>query len=245
MKTAPWLLAPLGGIDVGQAVVLDPEEARHVSGALRLRPGDEIVLADGAGRVAEGRILVIERSRVEAEIISMHRQPAPRSPGVTVAVAMIAGRNMDWAVQKAVEIGVQRFVPLETERAQIRRATAEVRIDHWRKISLQALKQCRRAWAMEIGDATALHDFVERSQRVGIVSDHEGSVIDDLPEDVTNLLAVGPEGGFSPTEREIFDRFGWARMRLGPYVLRAETAAVVGGAMLVARSEQLKVKSEE
>jgi 16S rRNA (uracil1498-N3)-methyltransferase len=245
MKTAPWLLAPLEGIEVGQAVVLDPEEARHLSGALRRRIGDEVVLIDGNGRVVEGRILAIGRSRVEAKVISFHRQPSPRLPGVTVGMAIISSRNMDWAVQKAVEIGVQRFIPVETERAQIRGASAETRIDHWRKISLQALKQCRRVWGMEVGDVVALPDLVENTESAGVVADCNGSAIDQLPEGVGSLLLVGPEGGFAPSERELLECCGWPRLRLGPHVLRAETAAVVGGAMLVARSENSRVESSE
>jgi 16S rRNA (uracil1498-N3)-methyltransferase len=243
MKMPPWLLAPLEAIEVGQVIVLDPEEARHLSGALRRRIGDEVVLTDGNGRVADGRIASAGRSRLEAEIISIHRRPPPGSPGVAVAMAVIGGRSMDWAVQKAVEIGVQRLIPLETERAQIRGTVTEARIEHWRKIALQSLKQCRRAWAMEVGGAMALPDLVGDSRRVGVVADREGSTIDDMPHEVGSLLLVGPEGGFAPSERELLERRGWPRLRLGPHVLRAETAVVVGAAMLVARSEQLRGES--
>jgi 16S rRNA (uracil1498-N3)-methyltransferase len=149
---------------------------------------------------------------------------------------------MDWAVQKAVEIGVRRFLPLETERAQVRGAAVESRIEHWRRISLQALKQCRRAWAMEVGDVVAFSDLVEPSQRVGVVADREGSAIADLPEGVAHLLVVGPEGGFTAAERQLLERCGWPRLCLGPHILRAETAAIVGAAMMVARNEQSRVE---
>jgi len=71
----------------------------------------------------------------------------------------------------------------------------------------------------------------------GVVADVEGSAIGDLPETAGNLLVVGPEGGFTAAENQLFDRCGWPRLRLGPHILRAETAAVVGGAMMVARAE--------
>lgn len=245
VKAPPWLLAASGELVVGQTIVLDPAEARHLSGSLRRRVGDEVILTDGEGWVAEACIVVAAKSRAEVKISSVIREPGPRSPGVTLAMAPIAGRNMDWAVQKAVEVGVDRFVPLETERAQVRGAAVEARVEHWRRISLQALKQCRRAWAMEIIESLALKDFIEHARGVGVVADRDGCAIDELQENAENLLVVGPEGGFTCSENELLEQHGWPRLRLGPHVMRAETAAIVGGAMMVARSETLRVESSE
>jgi len=239
MKTPPWLLVAPGVLEMGRIVVLDPTEAHHLTGALRRRPGDEIVLADGEGWVAEARLLTIGRGRVEAEVLSLHHEPAPGSDGVTVALAVVGSQHMDWAVHKAVEVGVLRFVPLETERAQLRRGDVTDRIDHWRRVSKQALKQCRRPWAMDVTDVVLLNELVESESKdgVGVVADRNGCAIGELPEEAGRLLIVGPEGGFTADEGELFDRRGWPRLRLGPHVLRSETAAVVGGAMMVARDE--------
>lgn len=244
MKTLPWLLAASGDLEAGRTVVLDPTEARHLTGALRRRPGDEIVLADGNGSVAEAKLVAIGKKRVEAEIISVRREPGPQTVGVTVALAMIENRAMDWAVQKAVEVGVGRFIPMETERAQVRGRDLAGRVEHWRRIAMQALKQCRRPWAMAVGDVVPLAQLVERSEEGGVAADREGCSIGDLPEGTGGLLVVGPEGGFTAGEGTLFDRHGWQRLRLGSYILRAETAAVVGGAMMVARSELLRVRSK-
>jgi len=109
---------------------------------------------------------------------------------------------------------------------------------------MQALKQCRRPWAMAVGDVVPLAQLVERSEEGGVAADREGCSIGDLPEGTGGLLVVGPEGGFTAGEGTLFDRHGWQRLRLGSYILRAETAAVVGGAMMVARSELLRVRSK-
>ena len=93
---------------------------------------------------------------------------------------------------------------------------------------MQALKQCRRAWAMEIGDPESFADIVDSQEEAGVVADREGCSIGQLPDHAGSFLLVGPEGGFSVDER--------LRLCLGPHVLRADTAAVVGGAMLVARA---------
>jgi len=237
MKAAPWLLAVCGALEEGRTVALDPSEARHLTGALRRRPGDEIVLADGNGAVAEAKLITIEKGGVEAEILSVRHEPEPKPEGVTLALAMIDNRAMDWAVQKAVEVGVARFVPMEAERAQVRGKDLGSRVEHWRKIAMQALKQCRRPWAMAVTEVVPLAAFVEGSpeQTGGVVADVEGSTLGGLSKTVGNLLVVGPEGGFTTAENQLFDRRGWPRLRLGPHILRAETAAVVGGAMMVAR----------
>jgi 16S rRNA (uracil1498-N3)-methyltransferase len=237
MKTAPWLLVASGALEKGRIVVLDAAEARHVTGALRRRPGDEIVLADGNGSVAEAKLVAIGRGRAEAEVLSVRQEAEPESKGVTVALAMVECRVMDWAVQKAVEVGVRRFVPIETGRAQVRGGDRGGRIEHLRKISMQALKQCRRAWAMDVEDVTSLTLLVESETGIGVSADREGNTISDLPKKAGGLLIVGPEGGFTAEESELFDHLGWPRLRLGPHILRAETAAVVGGAMMVARDE--------
>jgi 16S rRNA (uracil1498-N3)-methyltransferase len=78
----------------------------------------------------------------------------------------------------------------------------------------------------------------EYEREGGVVADLEGSALGELPRAAGNLLVVGPEGGFADAVGELFDRHGWPRLRLGPHILRAETAAVVGGAMMVLRSQQ-------
>lgn len=242
MKAMPWLLAKFGTLETGRRVVLDATEARHLTGALRRRPGDEFVLADGKGSVAEAKLVAVGKGRVEAEILSVRHEPEPKSVGVTLALAMIDNRAMDLAVQKAVEVGVGRLVPMAVERAQVRGRDLEVRLEHWRRIAMQALKQCRRPWAMAVTEVVTLTALVEDgSEQVGgVVADVEGSALGELPETAGNLLVVGPEGGFTAAENQLFDRFGWPRLRLGPHILRAETAAVVGGAMMVARIERKK-----
>jgi 16S rRNA (uracil1498-N3)-methyltransferase len=238
MKSLPWLLATPGDLEMGRTVLLDAAEARHLTGALRRRPGDEIVLVDGNGSVAEAKLVAVSKKRVEAEIESVRIEPKPHSLEVTVALATVENRSMDWAVQKAVEVGVGRFIPVQTERAQIRGKDLASRVEHWRRIAMQALKQCRRPWAMVVDDVVFLAKLVETSEEGGVFADREGCPIGDLPEATGGLLLVGPEGGFTATEHTLFDRHGWQSLRLGPHILRAETAAVVGGAMMVARQER-------
>lgn len=236
MKQPPWLLLPEGGRpEIGGTVTLDAAEARHAAGPLRLRAGDPVVLADGAGMVAGARLREASKIRVEAEVTSLDLAPQPEGPGVTLAVSVVENRAMDWVVQKSVEVGLQTLIPMVGERTQAGPRDVERRLDHWRRIAMQALKQCRRPWAMAISGPLTTARVVEQTPPgCGVVADHGGADASSLPA-AAWVLAVGPEGGFSPAEDRLFLDRGWYRLRLGPHVLRAETAAIVGGAFLVSR----------
>ena len=236
MKQPPWLLLPEGRRpEIGGTVTLDATEARHAAGPLRLRAGDPVVLADGVGVVAGAKLREVSRIRVEAEVTSLDFAPQPEGPGVTLAVSVVENRAMDWIVQKSVEVGLQTLIPMVSERTQAGPRDVERRLDHWRRIAMQALKQCRRPWAMAISGPLTTAGVVEQTPPgCGVVADHGGEDASSLPL-AAWVLAVGPEGGFNPSEDRLFLDRGWHRLRLGPHVLRSETAAIVGGAFLVSR----------
>lgn len=236
MKKPPWLLAPPGAIEEGAVVALDAGEGRHATGPLRLRAGDAVVIADGHGTVAEAVLAIEGRSQVAAVVEGVRRVPSETTGGLTLALAVLDGKAMDWAIQKAVEIGVRDFQPLITDRTQGGRREQRGFSSHMQKIALQALKQCRRPWAMEIMEARTLEQVLERRGRAGgVVADPGGHVIAELPPTAEGYLAVGPEGGFSPAEEELLSDRNWHRLRLGDNTLRAETAAIVGCALMMAR----------
>jgi len=234
MKTPPCVLVAPGSISVGAVVDLDPAEGRHVTGPLRMRNGDEVVVADGRGRTAAARLTITGRAKVSVEMTSVRVEPEPPGDGVTLALAVIEAKAMDWAVQKSVEIGIRCLRPIISERTQAGGRTPAARAAHWQRIALQALKQCRRPWAMEILDAQTLTEFVESQDHGGVVADPDGVTMSRLAVPDKRVLLVGPEGGFSAAEDELFTRNGWSRLRLGDNILRSETAAVVGGAMMLA-----------
>ncbi|MEJ2190011.1 MAG: RsmE family RNA methyltransferase [Acidobacteriota bacterium] len=236
MKASPWLLAEQGSLVAGQIIQLDGNEARHAAGALRLRPGDGVTLIDGSGCMAEAVLRELAKGRASAEVLSVREEAPPEGEGVTLALAVLHGRGMDWAVEKSVEVGVKRFIPVVGERTQAGRKAALDRAPHWGRIALQALKQCKRTWAMEVAEPLTPGEVAEifGAQRGGVVADRHGVSVTELPASARRFLLVGPEGGFAPSEMNLFADLGWPRLRLGPHVLRSETAAVVGAAVLVA-----------
>jgi 16S rRNA (uracil1498-N3)-methyltransferase len=234
--TEAWLLAPQGALREGDTVDLEPEEARHAASALRLRAGDPVVLVDGAGSVARAVLRTVASRSIAVEILAVRSEPTPAGDGVTLALGILHSQAMDWAVQKAVEVGVRTFVPVQTERSQLPGQAVRARHDHWCRLARQALKQCRRAWAMTVAGPIKLEQLLaERGRAGGLVADPEGRAIGPWIDDAPHLLLVGPEGGLAPAELELLANHEWPRVWLGPHVLRADTAAVVGAAMLVAR----------
>ncbi len=237
MKADPWLLVPEGSLREGREIALESEEARHASGALRLREGDRVVLADGAGTVGAAVLTICGRS----DVVAVVDQPLVRVsplPGPTVALGVLHTKAMDWAVQKAVEVGVETFVPLLCGRSQGSRDRAIERLEHWRRVSCQALKQCRRAWMMRIEEPLEIEAVVEGRLAPGVVADPEGSAALSGSRSRWATLLVGPEGGLTVEERKGLFRAGWSTLALGSHVLRAETAVVVGAALLTFRMHE-------
>jgi 16S rRNA (uracil1498-N3)-methyltransferase len=234
------LIAPQGSLDVGVSVELDPAEAAHVTGPLRGRVGDPVVLIDGEGVVADARVTRVHRRTVVAEVSAVKRSPKGSNDGVALALSVIERQPMDWAVQKAVEVGVGRFVPIISARTQRTGAAAEKRCSHWRRLALQALKQCRRPWAMVVEQPLTLEQFLrQRRPSAGLFGDPAGRPLGACLECEPDGLLIGPEGGFTADEMERLRDKGWTGASFGPHVLRAETAAVVGSALLVGRRQGL------
>lgn len=211
---------PLAFVDDLDAPVLSPDDRHHLERVRRLRPGDALSIGDGAGRWRPARFgpdLVVDGDVVTA--------PPPRR-AVTVAFALTKGDKPELVVQKLVEIGVDRIVPFVADRTVVRWDDAKRarQLDRWRTIAREAAAQAHRVrWATVEPVAT----FAAVAALPGATLTHPDG--DPLTAATTTLL-IGPEGGWSPEE----EAAGLPRVRLGPHVLRAETAALVAGALAVA-----------
>ncbi len=228
----PWLLVAPGSLAPGE-VTLDPGEARHLRAVLRRAAGASVVLTDGRGSRARGVVCAVKRNHAVVAVEEVERVPEPEGPGITVALGVLQGQAMDRAVTRAVELGVERFVPVVAARSQGGPGAAARRLAHWGRAARQALKQCHRVWEMELSGPVTLEELLEENAGApGVVADPEGLPLDRLGEGRGRLFLVGPEGGFTREERERIARAGWVPLVLGANVLRAETALVAGVAVL-------------
>jgi len=238
MTADRWVLVEEGSLATGARIVLDRPESRHVAATLRLRPGDHVTLCDGRGGVAEAALVTVDARRCEAEVVAPPEPPGDRPPHVTVGLGVLHSQAMDWAVQKCVETGVAVLIPLLVERSQLGARAAEGRREHWRRVAMQSLKQCRRPWQMEIVEPQPLERLLSDTDgAAGLVADPAGRPLGEHRGPLPEVLVVGPEGGLAPREQQLLAAAGWPSVRLGRWLLRAETAAVVGAAMLLAAHE--------
>lgn len=212
-----------------QTVTLTSDEARHLREVLRLKPGDEVLVFDGAGKEFRAIVSQARREFAELELKDEIHSARPESPlQLTLAVALLKGEKFDLVVQKGTELGVNRFIPLTTRYADIRlrdEADAAKRVTRWQRIALEAAKQCGRAVVPEI-DTPTTFDSIIKENSCFLFSERGGQPLDtDLK--ATSLIAiVGSEGGWSDEELEQARAAKVPIVTLGGRVLRAETAAI-------------------
>ncbi|HVY39019.1 MAG TPA: 16S rRNA (uracil(1498)-N(3))-methyltransferase [Polyangia bacterium] len=215
----------------GSTATLTGAEHHHVSIVLRARPGDALILFDGAGGEVDARILRIGRDQTEVELGARRAGVTATAP-ITLLAAIPRGSRMDVLLQKTVEVGVARIVPLITARSVVRPEAG--RRERWTAIVREAARQCGRAdvpaveGASDLAAALAAPDLAQR--RLALF-EREGApglatVLGALEPAPTALL-VGPEGGWDPAERDAARAAGFIGVGLGARILRVETAAIV------------------
>jgi 16S rRNA (uracil1498-N3)-methyltransferase len=226
-----------GALAQGAEIELPPAASRHVV-VLRLREGDAITLFNGSGGEHEARLLRIVRDRAYARI-GAHRSVERESPlEITLALGISSGDRMDYAVQKATELGVFRIAPLATERSVVRLSAerAERRVAHWRGVAIAACEQCGRNRVPVIEPVRDLDQFIaDTPAGLRLLLSPEGDKgLTDLQRAEDLTLLIGAEGGLSPRERERALKGGFVAVRFGPRILRTETAPVAVVAALQA-----------
>ncbi len=213
----------------GQRVELTQELCYHLGTVLRHKVGDIVMLCNGCGVLYECKITEISKKRGECEIINIETDFGTKSR-VTVAIAPTKNiQRTEWAVEKMVEIGVRRIVPLICDRSQRR----DLRADRLEKIAISAAQQSLKGYLTEICPPTAFSDFIANhpatTERVGYIAhcdQGEKTTIQNTQNRETIIL-IGPEGDFSPQEVERATQNGYKPITLGESRLRTETAAVV------------------
>ncbi len=212
--------------DTGGRVALDERETHHAVGSRRLRVGDTIRLLDGRGVLAEGVIDTVSRRQVVVAIRARQRWD-PVSPQITVACALPKGERRRVLLDMLTQLAVARVVPLVCGRS-IGKPEA-VNVERWRRICLEACKQSQNPFLPEIDDAVTPGQAVERflgQDFDTLFADRSGAELGSRAVGNKVALLVGPEGGFTLDEVEVMTRTGATPVRLGPHVLRIETAAV-------------------
>ncbi|MEE4361212.1 MAG: 16S rRNA (uracil(1498)-N(3))-methyltransferase [Pseudomonadales bacterium] len=219
-------------------VSLEGDAAHHLARVLRRRVGDPVELFDGEGRIATGRVEALDGRRCVVTIETVGDGAGEESPlHVHLGIALLRGERMDIALQKACELGVGRISLLTSERVELKLDARRLdnRLRHYRSVVVHAAQQSGRSRVPELDPPMTLEDFARASDPAALrlVMDPEGDALPRrVPTPTSVVLATGPEGGFAPEDLRVLARGAFQRMRLGPRVLRAETAPLVGLSVL-------------
>lgn len=217
----------------GDAIELGPSESHHLANVLRLGRGDEVEVFDGAGNAARARVERISTERVE--LLRLGDAPSRESPlEIRVALALLKGDKMAYAVQKLTEIGVSVIAPVVSERAEGDAGKGKSSLERWSRIALSAAKQCGRSRVPALEQARPLEEVLDDS--TGPIFMLEPSAELPLPSVSADkgcaTVVIGPEGGWSSDELRLAKRRDLTPFSLGPRVLRSETAAIAAASLL-------------
>lgn len=219
--------------------VLEDDQAHHLVRVMRAKPGDPVVLFDGIGTQYEATILEVSKKRVTLAIESTTRVDDPNQPEIMVACALPKGDRQKFLVEKLVELGANRLIPLKTSRS-VSEATDKA-IERIRKQVIEASKQCRRSWLMQVEPQETMDTLLlkfDSFEGHRVVADPYATSHDLLFQDTACVIAIGPEGGFSDEESQQLVEGGWTKVCFSPNVLRVETAAAA--AVAIARQAKYR-----
>lgn len=219
-------------------VELPKESAHYLGRVLRLAPASPIILFDGSGLEYPGRIEHLGRSEARV-VLEAPLRPAVESPlRIELQQGISRGERMDYTLQKAVELGVAAITPVITRRSvvQLDRARQEKRLQHWRGVIIAACEQSGRTCPPALAGITPLDGCLQPAPGgLRLLLDPEAATTARAlppPENGRVTLLVGPEGGLDGEERALARRAGYVGVRLGPRVLRTETAGLAAIAVL-------------
>jgi 16S rRNA (uracil1498-N3)-methyltransferase len=226
-------------------------QAEHLARVLRAGPGTEADVVAG-GRVFHAEVAAVSLAGDESEVRFNLLSEVQADPAlaVTLVLAIYKFDRMEWAIEKATELGVGEVAPVVARRTEKHLAqAAEKRVERWRRIAYEAAQQARRSDVPLIHDPESLAARTRSgstSTRIVLAEQERTttlrSAVDeaiDIAEEVTPVfeIAVGPEGGWAPEEEALFDANGWRAVSLGPRILRAETAAIAALAVIASSLE--------
>lgn len=218
-------------------IELDATASQHLIKVLRLREGDTVIVFDGLGESYQGELMRITGKVATVRLRERIAQASESPLQLHVGLGISKGERMDYAIQKLVETGVHAIAPLRTEHTVVRldARREQTRLQHWQGIITSACEQCGRSFVPRLHGVSDIYPWIaSTSAECKLVFDATGTIqlrdVQPIPQQVCVL--IGPEGGLSEKEVNDASHHGFHVVRLGPRILRTETAAVAISAAL-------------
>jgi 16S rRNA (uracil1498-N3)-methyltransferase len=224
----------------GKRIAVEGAAANHITRVLRLRAGEPLTLFNGNGAEYAATILELHRDAVVVEVGQEQAVSRESALPLTLAQGISRGERMDWILQKATELGVARIVPIVTDRTEVKldAERAERRVAHWEAVVASACEQCGRTRLPDVSEPMKLGDWaasLDETAGLRLALDPQSDLsARELPACERATLAVGPEGGLSDHDLATLEQAGFRGLRLGPRILRTETAGLAALAMMQA-----------
>lgn len=219
-------------------IELEPGPSQHLARALRMQAGAALVLFDGRGGQFPATISGIDRKRVTVTTAEQDPLEVESPLRIRLGIGMSRGDRMDWVVQKATELGVAEITPLVTGRSELKLKgdRAEKKRSHWQQVAISACEQCGRNRVPGIGAPQSLEHWLNHCDaELRLVLHHRAAPIPSPTAPGSAALLVGPEGGLAEEEIALAEQAGFTSLRLGPRVLRTETAPLAALAIIQSR----------
>ena len=217
---------------IGELVSLNEEASHHLASVLRAKIGDKIKIFNGQGGEFEAVITRIAKRKIETEILQFIPRESESPIDIYLAQGIARGEKMDFIIQKAVELGVKKIIPLITERCNVRLdASREAKkVEHWQSIIVSACEQCgRNQLPIIVAPQYVTHWLKEmKMDYVFVLFPHATAKlkVEKILPGASITLLIGPEGGLSEEEIEMAKKAGYQLLNLGPRILRTETASL-------------------
>ena len=236
-----------GPLAIGARVALPEGAAAHLLRALRLDVGDGCVLFNGDGHDYDARVVAAGKRGGEVEVLAARAVDVESPLRIILLQGVARGEKMDWILQKATELGVAAFVPVNSERSEVRLDAARTakRLAHWQGVVASACGQCGRARLPAVATPAGLRDACASLPADALRLTLDPGAVAGVhalaaPASATVVVAIGPEGGWSPRDREQLVAAGFNGVRLGPRILRTETAGIAAISALQAAFGDLR-----
>ncbi|MCL6414130.1 16S rRNA (uracil(1498)-N(3))-methyltransferase [Aestuariirhabdus sp. Z084] len=217
-------------LSVESELQLNDEAANHVARVLRMKSGDPLVLFNGEGNSYQARVVNVDKRRVRVTIENLLASTADGNLKIMLGQTLSRGDRMDWAIQKATEMGVTDIQPLFSERCEVKlnAERASKRVAHWQQVAISACEQCGRNRVPRIGSPQAIENWIDdQDSDLKLVLHHRtDQALDSHRKPDSVSLLIGPEGGLTQPEIERAQAAGFQATALGPRVLRTETAPI-------------------
>lgn len=214
----------------GSVIEVDGDQAHYLGKVLRAKPGQQFVLFNADSGEYIAAVVGVSKRSVQLQVADTRQRAAETLLPTHLGLGLSRGERMDYAIQKATELGVAALSPLFTEHSEVKLSNerADKRVAHWQKVAVSAAEQCGRCTVPLIHAPLNINDWLAQVPAgQGFLLDHTGEAgfSGARPEQI--FLLVGPEGGISPAEKALALDQGFACVKLGPRILRTETAPVV------------------